>query len=78
MSTDRVRSHLRVVRNTPNNNSREVAGGNIRRMTREADRVRELEAEFRREQRARIRMEVVAQRYGAPGWAIDAARDGVS
>ena len=74
MSTDRVQSRLRVVKNDGFSGDR--ASQRVRRLQLEADRLRELEAEFRREQQARIRMECLAQRKGAAGWEIEAARYG--
>jgi hypothetical protein len=47
---------------------------------READHLRalvqELQQQVRDERQARIRLEALAQRHGAPGWEIDAARNG--
>lgn len=74
MSTDRVKSRLRVIRNESADG--EYRAARVRRLQRESDRIHELEAEFLREQQARIRMEALAQRHGAPGWEIDRARYG--
>lgn len=74
MSTDRVKSRLRVIRNESADG--EYRAARVRRLQRESDRVHELEAEFLREQQARIRMECLAQRKGAAGWEIEAARYG--
>lgn len=47
---------------------------------READHLRalvqELQQQVRDERQARIRLEALAQRHGAPGHEIEAARDG--
>lgn len=74
MSTDRVVTHLHAVRarhRTTGEGARAV-----RRAQREADRIRALEADLIWERQARIRMEALAQRHGAAGHEIDAARDG--
>jgi hypothetical protein len=48
----------------------------IRRAQREADRIRDLEADLEWERAARVRMEALAQRHGAAGWEIERARTG--
>jgi hypothetical protein len=74
MGTNRVVTRLHDVRNRHRAGAHD--GRVIRRAQREADRIRDLEADLEWERAARVRMEALAQRHGAAGWEIERARTG--